>query len=137
MAILAAHRRAWLPPALTREAFGELDGGEKYSDEVMMQGRDTTRVMRRERRRESRLTVRQAGIMRFSLEGVADAEFFNGPLKLLGIPRDHEPLIEILTPPSDDIVPVEAYGLGQAKVSTSAERRSQYGEVTSPYGERR
>ncbi len=82
------------------EAFGELDGGEKYSDEIMTQGHDTTWVMRRERRRESRLTVRHAGIMRFPLEEVADAEFFNGLLELFGVPRDHEPLIEIPAPPS-------------------------------------
>lgn len=95
-----------------KEVFGELDGGEKYSDETMTQGHDTTWVMRRERRRESRLTVRHAGVMRFSLEEVADTAFFNGLLELFGILRDHEPLIEIPTPPADNVVPVEAYGLG-------------------------
>lgn len=93
---------------------GELDGGEKYLSPQMTGGRGAVWAMRRERRRESRLTATRAGIVRFSLEDVQDAAYFSRLLDLYGVPRDHAPLFEpdaVATAPDIELVPVEAYGL--------------------------
>lgn len=100
------------------EVYGEHDGDEEYVD-PQMNGGSPLAALKGERTRESRLTVTHAGIVRFSPADVANAEFFDWLLRLYGIPKDHEPLIEIPAaggvavpePPAIELVPVEAYGL--------------------------
>lgn len=92
---------------------GELDGGEKYADPAM-NGGNPLWAMRHERRRESRISVNRPAIMRFSLEEVGDTAYFNALLETYGVPRDHEPLIEIPSreeTPVSEVVPVEVYGV--------------------------
>lgn len=90
---------------------GELDGGEKYENPLMSSG-SPAEAMRRERRRESRISVGGVRIVRFSPEEVADTAYFNRLLETFGVPRDHEPLIEVPDEPASEVVPTEAYGLG-------------------------
>lgn len=78
-----------------RVVYGELDGGEKYENPEMTQGRGALWKMRRERLRESRLTLGGRAVVRFSLEDVADARYFNDLLLEFGVPKVREPLIEI------------------------------------------
>lgn len=95
-----------------RLVYGELDGGEKYENPEMTRGEGPVEVMRRERRRESRITAGRTGVVRFSLEEVGDAAFFSALLDAFGVPRDHEPLIDVAAAsPATEVVPVEAYGL--------------------------
>lgn len=111
----------WALPDGT-ENYGELDGGEKYRSPGMNGGSPLV-ALRRERARESRLTVAHAGIIRFTPQDVADTAFFDWLLRLYGIPREREPLIKIPSlgaagipePPVVELVPVEAYGLCAAR----------------------
>lgn len=90
---------------------GELDGGEKYRDPVMSGGSPLV-ALRGERRRESRLTIDRPKIVRFSPDEVDDVAFLNRLLETFGVPRDHEPLIQIPEElPYSETVPLEAYGL--------------------------
>lgn len=89
---------------------GELDGSEKYRNPLMSGGSPET-AMQRERRRESRISVRRPAIVRFSPEEVLDLAFFNNLLGTFGVPKDHEPLIEIPEAPVSEVVPLSAYGL--------------------------
>lgn len=89
---------------------GELDGGEKYVNPLMSGGSPAT-AMRRERRRESRITIDRPRIVRFSPEEAADIAYLDRLLETFGVPRDHKPLIAIPTGPQSELVPVEAYGL--------------------------
>lgn len=89
---------------------GELDGGEKYTNPAM-NGGDVQTAMRRERLRESRLTASCRGVARLSMEDVADTWRLNRVLEAFGVPRDHEPLIDVPAGPVIDEVPLEAYGI--------------------------
>lgn len=92
--------------------YGELDGAEKYANKKMTNGKGALDVLRRERFRESRLTVGGASVVRFSPETVSDAAAFDNLLATFGVPKDHEPLIAVPAtdePPVDE-VPLEAYG---------------------------
>ena len=51
-------------------ALGELDGLDKYDDPELTQGRSTTEVLARERRRESHLTLLGMPVVRFSMHDV-------------------------------------------------------------------
>lgn len=111
----------WVLPDGT-ENYGELDGGEKYWNPEMNGGSPLT-ALRRERSRESLLTVAHAGIIRFTPQDVANTAFFDWLLRLYGTPREREPLIQIPSPgvspapepPVVELVPVEAYGLRAAR----------------------
>ena len=76
-----------------------------------MNGGDMQSAMRRERLRESRLTASCRGVARFSMEDVADTWRLNRVLEAFGVPRDHEPLIDVPAGPVADEVPLEAYGI--------------------------
>lgn len=89
---------------------GELDGGEKYLN-PLMNGGSPTEKMRKERRRESRISIGRPAIMRFSPEEVRDVPYFNQLLETFGVPKDHEPLIDIPAGPVSETVPLSAYGL--------------------------
>ena len=89
---------------------GELDGGEKVWNPEMSGGSPLV-ALRRERRRESRITIDRPRIIRFSPEEVGDLYEFNRLLETFGVPRDHDPLVPIPDGPVHDLVPVEAYGL--------------------------
>lgn len=89
---------------------GELDGAEKYRN-PLMNGGSPTEKMRRERRRESRISIGRPAIVRFSPEEVRDVAYFNHLLETFGVPRDHPPLISIPQQPATEMVPIEAYGL--------------------------
>lgn len=95
-----------------RMVFGELDGGEKYFDAGMTEGRGGRWAMRRERIRESRLTAVGGAVMRFSPADVEDSAGFARLLDGFGIPREREPLIQVPAPPEypdEEPVPIEAY----------------------------
>lgn len=99
-----------------RAIAGELDGGEKYVNQDMTGGASVAEVMRRERRRESRITASCDAVVRFSPADVADAERFNRLLEAFDVPKDHEPLVVAGAPrepraPLDDQVPLDAYGI--------------------------
>lgn len=91
---------------------GELDGLDKYFNSDMNGGLPA-RALLRERRRESRLTLMGAPIMRFSYGEALDVAYFDKLLRRYGIPRDHAPVCFPETALSgwNDEVPVEAYGL--------------------------
>lgn len=93
---------------------GELDGTEKYFDPVMNRGEGIAGALLRERRRESRLTLTHAAIMRFTYAEALDVGRFDRLLETFGVPRDHKPLIRIpplVLPIDDNRVPLEAYGV--------------------------
>lgn len=89
---------------------GELDGGEKVRNPLINGGSPLV-ALRRERRRESRITIDRPKIIRFSPEKVGDLYEFNRLLETFGVPRDHEPLVDIPDGPVCELVPLEAYGL--------------------------
>lgn len=64
----------------------ELDGRDKYVDEEMTGGRDIIEVMRDERIRESRITFRCKGIIRFKFRTVQNTEKFRALLLKYGVP---------------------------------------------------
>jgi hypothetical protein len=94
-----------------RVIVGEFDGGEKYVDPRMTNGRAVASVMRAERLRESRLTALVDAVVRFSPAMVEDSVGFSRLLDTFGVPRDHDPIIEIDNAPAYDEVPLSAYGL--------------------------
>lgn len=102
-----------------RVIIGEFDGGEKYTNPAMTGGRTAEQVRRAERIRESRLTAVSSAVVRFSPEMVADNYEFSRLLDAFGVPRDHEPTVEVVSglrtavpePPPVELVPLEAYGL--------------------------
>lgn len=71
--------------------FGELDGAEKLASERMRGGRPLHEVVRDERLRESRLTLKGARVMRFTPDTLKDRDAFVRLLKAYGIPRDSPP----------------------------------------------
>lgn len=89
---------------------GELDGGEKYRNPLMNGGSPEAK-MRKERRRESRISIGRPAIVRFSPEEVRDVSYFNQLLETFGVPKDHEPIIDIPAGPVSETVPLGAYGL--------------------------
>lgn len=94
---------------------GELDGYDKYFDPVMNKGEGPSGALLRERRRESRLTITRAAVVRFSYSEVLDTAVFAHLLDTYGVPHDHDPLIappSMASPPfDDDRVPLELYGV--------------------------
>lgn len=76
------------------EILGELDGTEKYVNPAM-NGGSPLEALLAERRRESHLSLRQSRLVRFSPADVADREHFEQLLVACGVPKDHEPLIEV------------------------------------------
>lgn len=98
---------------------GELDGVEKYMDPEMAGPEGMHDAILRERRRESRLSITRAAIMRFSYQEVLDVGWFDRLLSTFGVPREREPLVQIPAPretrrpeaPAPELVPLEAYGL--------------------------
>ena len=72
---------------------GELDGVEKYTNPEM-NGGGAVAALLQERRRESRLTLEGAPIMRFSFPEAMSVPFFNNLLEGFGVPRDHKRLID-------------------------------------------
>ncbi len=69
------------------QIIGELDGGDKYVNPEMTGGRDVVEVMKDERQRESRLTIGQTAVCRFSPRDVRDRERFASILSSFGVPR--------------------------------------------------
>ena len=67
---------------------GELDGHEKYVNPDMTGGRDAIRVLADERLRESRISLADARIVRFSYAQATNAPFFTRLLSTFGVPRD-------------------------------------------------
>lgn len=95
-----------------RMIIGELDGSEKYFDARMTGAGGSAEALLRERRRESRLTITGSPIVRFSFGDVLDTARFSRLLDSFGVPRDHEPLIEVppdMPVPVYEEVPLEAY----------------------------
>ena len=66
---------------------GELDGDQKYENPIYMGGRDVTRVLTDERKRESRLTIKVGSVCRLSLRDVYDRAGFERLLDEFGVPR--------------------------------------------------
>jgi len=69
---------------------GELDGREKYVNPSMTSGSDVVQVMADERLRESRISIADARIVRFSYAQATNAAFFTRLLSSFGVPRDAE-----------------------------------------------
>lgn len=93
---------------------GELDGFEKYFDPGMTRGEGLEGALLRERRRESRLSIFGSPIVRFTYGEALDPIGFSRLLDSFGVPRDHEPLIDVSSSamsPAYEQVPLEAYGL--------------------------
>lgn len=82
---------------------GELDGVEKYFDPVMNRGEGVEGALLRERRRESRLTLEAASVVRFSYADVLNLPYFAYLLESYGVPYDHEPLVRV----SPYILPID------------------------------
>lgn len=72
---------------VARPIFGELDGAAKYADRGSAGEKVSGRVLLAERRRESRLTLCNASIMRFSFEEAKNRPFFKALLERYGVPR--------------------------------------------------
>lgn len=74
-----------------RPIFGELDGAAKYVDRSGVGGGVgkgvSGRALLAERRRESRLTLYDAAIVRFSFEEAKNRPFFKALLERYGVPR--------------------------------------------------
>lgn len=84
-----------LPEGGSKLVIAELDGVEKYFDVTMNGGRGPDPVLLRERRRESRLTVHGAPVLRFSYGEVLDVAMFDRLLTTFGVPRVQEPSIRV------------------------------------------
>lgn len=67
---------------------GELDGREKYLDPTMTNGKDAIQILTEERLRESRISLANARIVRFSYAQATNAPFFVQLLSAFGVPRD-------------------------------------------------
>lgn len=72
---------------VARPIFGELDGAAKYADRRSAGEKVSGRALLAERRRESRLTLYGASIMRFSFEEAKNRLFFKELLERYGVPR--------------------------------------------------
>lgn len=72
---------------VARPIFGELDGAAKYADRGSADEKVSGKVLLAERRRESRLTLCNASIMRFSFEEAKNRPFFKALLERYGVPR--------------------------------------------------
>lgn len=70
-----------------RPIFGELDGASKYADRGGTGEKVSDKALLAERRRESRLTLCNASIMRFSFEEAKNRPFFKELLERYGVPR--------------------------------------------------
>lgn len=66
---------------------GELDGKDKYVLPEMTASRDVLDVLRAERMRESRVSVKGAKVLRFTYRDVLNTERFCEMLCLYGVPR--------------------------------------------------
>lgn len=67
---------------------GELDGREKYLAPEMTGGRSSIDVLADERLRESRISLADARIVRFSYAQATNGVFFTRLLSAFGVPRD-------------------------------------------------
>lgn len=67
---------------------GELDGHDKYLDPTMTGGRTPIDVLADERLRESRISLADARIVRFSYAQATNASYFVRLLSTFGVPRD-------------------------------------------------
>lgn len=72
---------------VARPIFGELDGAAKYADRGAAGEKISGKALLAERRRESRLTLCNASIMRFSFEEAKNRPFFRVLLERYGVPR--------------------------------------------------
>ena len=72
---------------VARPIFGELDGASKYADRGGTGEKVSGKALLAERRRESRLTLCNASIMRFSFEEAKTRPFFKALLERYGVPR--------------------------------------------------
>jgi hypothetical protein len=72
---------------VARPIFGELDGAAKYADRSGAGEKVSGKALLAERRRESRLTLCNASIMRFSFEEAKNRAFFKALLERYGVPR--------------------------------------------------
>lgn len=72
------------------DVIGELDGRQKYQVPAMTKGRSAIDVLSDERLRESRISLSDARIVRFSYSQVNNADFFTFLLSSFGVPRDAE-----------------------------------------------
>ena len=72
---------------VARPIFGELDGASKYADRGGTGEKVSGKALLAERRRESRLTLCNASIMRFSFEEAKNRPFFKELLERYGVPR--------------------------------------------------
>lgn len=77
---------AW-ETGVMRPIFGELDGAAKYAERGSSGEKVSGRALLAERRRESRLTLCNASIMRFSFEEAKNRPFFEELLERYGVPR--------------------------------------------------
>ena len=73
-----------------RPVFGELDGAVKYAEPGSAGEKVSGKVLLAERRREARLTLCNASIMRFSFEEAKNRPFFKALLERYGVPRREE-----------------------------------------------
>lgn len=94
------------------EILGELDGTEKYMNPAM-NGGSPLEALLAERRRESHLSLRQSRLVRFSPADVADRTRFEQLLSACGVPKNHEPLVNVASTeaPEPELVPVDAYAV--------------------------
>jgi hypothetical protein len=69
------------------QIIGEFDGMQKYTDPELRGGRSVEQVLRDERRRESRLSIKNVAIMRFDYSEVCDPIRFAKLLTQFGVPR--------------------------------------------------
>ena len=67
---------------------GELDGREKYVNPEMTHGKSVLQVLTNERLRESRISISDARIVRFSYTQATNEKFFTLLLSAFGVPRD-------------------------------------------------
>lgn len=72
---------------VARPIFGELDGAAKYAVRSGADEKVSGKALLAERRRESRLTLCNASIMRFSFEEAKNRPFFKALLERYGVPR--------------------------------------------------
>jgi hypothetical protein len=66
---------------------GEFDGLQKYVDPTLSRGRSVEQILRDERRRESRLSIKDVSIMRFDYSELRDSIRFARLLTQFGVPR--------------------------------------------------
>lgn len=74
-----------------RPIFGELDGSAKYAERAGAGEKVSGKVLLAERRRESRLTLCNASVMRFSFEEAKNRPYFRALLERYGVPWRENP----------------------------------------------